>query len=545
MVVLLLIVVTRWWAVRSIEAPMWGDSVHHTVIAQLILDHGGLFESWQPYAAYGSFSNQFGFPASAALLSWVSGMEAPQAVLWGGQVLNVMALLVLYPLAVRMAKGQHWAGVGAVFAAGLIATMPAFYFNWGRYAQLAGQVILPVVIWMTWDVIDDTTPPAKFLGIRSLPWTKICLAGVAVCGMVLAQYRTPFFYLTFILACLFGWWIPAWGLNGRRWWQTGLKLGLLVLIGVALFLPWGVRMIAGNIREVAISGASPETLKANLHTAYLEWTIFDQYLPLSLVWLSLVGLFWGLVKKQWLVITMGLWVPWLASVYTWSILGVPGALQVAPFAVLISLYIPAGLVCGWLFGQLAGVLKRWQLAEALLLLAVVVAGGWFAYQQRTIAEPQTYAMVTRPDLRAMHWIRENTDPQALFLVEGFRAFYNTSAVGSDAGWWLPLLAGRGNTMPPLYALSSEVPLEEDYSAQVVELVAALETTPLNTPQGVALLCEQGISHIYIGQLQGLVGISWLNQLFAPEELVNQKPFQLVYQQDRVYIFALREAACDE
>ena len=256
-VVLVLIMVTRWWAIREIEAPMWGDAVQHTFITQLILDERGLFTSWEPYAPYATFGNQFGFPTAAALLAWTSGMDAAQAVLWSGQVLNVLAVLVLYPLAVRMAKGQRWAGVGAVFAAGLISNMPAFYFNWGRYAQLAGQVMLPVVMWMTWEVIEGGTANHS-LRIRALPWAKLGLSAVALCGMVMTQYRTPFYMLTFLLACLIGWWIPAWRLNGRRWLQTGLRLGVLAGISAVLFLPWAVRMIGGEAASVAGDTVSSE-----------------------------------------------------------------------------------------------------------------------------------------------------------------------------------------------------------------------------------------------------------------------------------------------
>ena len=540
-----LILLTRWWAIREIEAPMWGDAVQHTFIAQLILDQGGLFQSWEPYAPYGSFGNQFGFPAAAALLAWISGMDAPQAVLWMGQAINVLTILALYPLALRIAKGGHWAGVGAVLVAGLWSDMPAFYFNWGRYAQLVGQVSLPVLLWMTWDIIEDAHASVNTRGLRWLPWVKLCLAGTVLSGMVMAQYRTPFFYLTFLLACLVGWWIPAWKLDLRRWLKAGLSVGLVILIGIVLFLPWGARMLASNVREVATTGASREALWASVQEDFQGWRTVTQYAPLAMIIGALLGWLWGLVRKAWPVIGLGLWVAWLASVYSWSALGVPGAQQVPTFAVLISLYVPAGLLIGWLVGQLATLLKRWLLAQVLLALIMVIAGLGLAWEQRTIAVPEVYAMVTRPDMRAMSWIREHTEPDARFLVEGFRAFYNTSAVGSDAGWWLPLLAGRANTMPPLYALSSEVPLEEGYSAQVVALMAALETTPLNTPEGVALLCEQEISHVYIGQQQGMVGLGWLNQSYTPEELLYQPYYELVYHQDRVYIFTVETGACDE
>ena len=211
LIILVLIIVTRWWAVRSLEAPMWGDSVQHTVITQLILDHGGLFKSWEPYAPYSSFGNQFGFPAASALLAWVTGFDASQAVIWTGQILNILAIIALYPLAVRLAKGQQWAGVGTVLAAGLISTMPAFYFNWGRYAQLAGQVILPAALWMLWDVVESPAVQRKAGGLKALDWRKVILAGIVLGGMVMYQYRTPFFYLTFIMAWIAGWWLPRTG----------------------------------------------------------------------------------------------------------------------------------------------------------------------------------------------------------------------------------------------------------------------------------------------------------------------------------------------
>jgi hypothetical protein len=540
-----MIFVTRWWAVRSLEAPMWGDSVQHTYITQLILDNGGLFESWEPYTPYGSFSNQFGFSAVAALLGWLSGLEATRAVLWAGQVLNGLAILVLYPLAVRLAKGQHWAGVGAVFAAGLLSTMPAFYFNWGRYAQLAGQVILPMALWMLWDVVEEKQLSRQERGMKALPWKKICLAGAALGGMVMYQYRTPFFYLSCILAWVIGWWLPAWRADTRRWLQAGVRVGLVVLVGVLCFLPWGARLLTSNVSDLASSAATSESAWAGVQADYQGWRNVLQYVPPAMMVAALAGWCWGLLRRAWPVFALGWWAAWLASIHAWTVLGVPGAIQVPAFAVMISLYMPAGLLIGWLVGQIAAVKVHWRGIEILLLLALSGLGVWYAWGQRSLPAPQTYAMVTRPDMRAMAWIREQTEPKVRFLVEGFRAFYNTSAVGADAGWWLPLLGERQNSMPPLYALGSEVPLEAGYSAQVVALTAALETTPLSSPEGAALLCEHKITHVYIGQQQGLVGIDWLSQSFAPDELLNQPFYELVYHQDRVYIFAIQAGACDE
>ena len=107
------------------------------MIAQLLTDHGGLFDSWEPYVPYRSLTVHFGFPAATALLSWATEVGSAQTTLLVGQLINGLAALTLYPLAMRLAGGNRWAGVGAVLTAGLLSPMPAYYVNWGRYAQLA------------------------------------------------------------------------------------------------------------------------------------------------------------------------------------------------------------------------------------------------------------------------------------------------------------------------------------------------------------------------------------------------------------------------
>ncbi|MCI0521382.1 MAG: hypothetical protein L0Z70_14135, partial [Chloroflexi bacterium] len=83
--IVLLIAFSRFWAMRSLDAPLWGDSYQHTMIARLILDNGGLFASWRPYVPYETLTVQFGFPALAAAFAWFTGLDALRAVLVGGQ----------------------------------------------------------------------------------------------------------------------------------------------------------------------------------------------------------------------------------------------------------------------------------------------------------------------------------------------------------------------------------------------------------------------------------------------------------------------------
>src|SRR5262249_23622661 len=99
------------------------------------------------------------------------------------------------------------------------------------------------------------------------------------------------------------------------------------------------------------------------------------------------------------------------------------------------------------------------------------------------------------------------------------------------------------TMPPQYALLNEAPSPSDYTRRVVDLVAGLEQAPPSAQPNVRLLCDWGITHVYVGQGQGRVGLA-AAQLFTPQQFSESPLFSLVYRQDQVSIFALSAHACD-
>jgi hypothetical protein len=542
LLILALLFLTRFWVIRSLDVPMWGDSVQHTVMAQLMLDNGGLFKSWEPYAPYGSLTVQFGFPAFAALFAWLTGLGSVKAALIVGQIVNGLAVLALYPLAVRIANGNRWAGVGAVLVAGLLSPMPAFYVNWGRYAQLAGQAVLPVALWMVWEALTPTPSPSPVRkSAEQERGVAIGLSALALAGMMLTYYRMPFYYATFVLALLVGWGLPGWRLNWRVWaGKLGILLAVAVLAGL-LFLPWGLRLVgsnlAGAVEAGVTSGSSVEAVLAD----YRAWRDLFAYVSESLVVVALAGLAWSLVRKRWMVAAQGLWVALLSAVIAGGLIHLPGANMMQTFAILIALYIPIGLVVGWMIAEIAGP-GSGRIRQSLVAVAVFVAAVLGALGQRNIAIPATFAYVTRPDTRAMAWIREHLPGEARFLVEGYGIYGGTTIVGGDAGWWMPLLTHRQNTMPPQYAIWNEAPIQPDYTQRMVALVKKLETISLDSPEGVDLLCGEGVTHVYIGQGQGEVGFG-VTQLFSPDELLDSQDYSLLYHQDRVYVFALKAGIC--
>jgi hypothetical protein len=179
------------------------------------------------------------------------------------------------------------------------------------------------------------------------------------------------------------------------------------------------------------------------------------------------------------------------------------------------------------------------------VVVLIIGLGWGLMHQINIMDSD-YVMVTDSDLTAMDWVRVNTPEDARFLVNGFLLPDGGSAVGSDAGWWIPLLANRQNTMPPQYALLAETPIDPAYDRDVVNLVARLQNISLSSPEGLSLLCQQEVSHVYVGKRQGQVGsaVGWSAvPLFLPDELLANSAFSPLYHQDQVWVFAFDSSIC--
>jgi hypothetical protein len=545
LLILALIFLTRFWVIRSLDVPMWGDSYQHTMIAQLLVDNGGLFNSWQPYAELQTFTYHFGFHTAIAAFHWISGLDLPQSVLWTGQILNVLAVLALYPLATRVG-GNRWAGLGAVLVAGLLSPMPMYYVNWGRYTQLAGQVILPGAIYLAWATLEAKPhrieSPALTEGSIWSKWRRIpfdagrmALTWMILGGLALTHYRVLIFAVLFFAAFFI---LRArrdsWRLLFVRTFWMGIGAGLL-------FLPWFIHTFAGRILLIfATKLSTPAAAVSTWAQEYNAIGDLSSYLP-ALLWLLLpVSIIWGLWQREKGVALITLW--WflilVAANPQW--LRLPGEGALTNFAVFIAAYIPAGVLAGYLLGQVIGYKLKVESARKSLVLALLVSvsvfvvGIWGARARLNDLQVVSSVLATRPDIRAAEWIQENTPQDARFLVNSFFAYNDSAIVGSDGGWWLPLLAQRQTTLPPL-TYSSERGPRPDYVGWINALAGEIQNKGIAHPNVLAFLRARGITYVYIGQRQGRVNYGG-PYVLEPEQLLASPNFRLVYRQDRVWIF---------
>ena len=519
LIVLALVFGVRLLVVRTLDAPMWGDSYQHTMIAQLLVDNGGLFDSWEPYAPLQSFTYHYGFHTVVAVFNWLTGIEILSAVIWVGQLLNGLAVLALYPLALRVSGGRRWAGVLAVMLAGLFSPMPMYYVNWGRYTQLTGQVILPAAVWLSCRIFES----------EHRDWGLLLLGWLTVGGLALAHYRVLIFYVFFVLA-----WLLV-TLRRSNWRQSLAHVTLVGLGGAVLFLPWFIHAFAGqilmNFGQQLTTGASQVSSFTQQYNSIGNLAI---YLPV-VGWLLLpLAVAVGLWQKKRGVLLVALW--WflllIATNPTWVRL--PGSGAISNFALFIAAYVPFGILVGsWIGSESALVVTR-QKRGVLLALLIIGVGAYGARMRLRDIHIAPHALITRPDMRAMQWIKEDTPEDAKFLVNSFFAYGGSVIVGSDGGWWLPVLAERGNTVPPLNYGTEQGPGVE-YRLQINEVWRQIQEKGVEAPETLALLAQRNIRYLYIGQQQGRVNYTGPSVL-DPERLVNSAVYQPVYHRDRVWVF---------
>ncbi len=530
LITLFIIFAVRFWVIRNLDVPLWGDSYQHTLIAQLLVDHRGLFNTWQPYADLQTFTYHFGFHSMVAVFHWFTKISMPKATLWMGQILNGLAVISLYPFTSHISKNK-WGGIAALFIAGLLTPMPMYYLNWGRYTQLAGQVILPGLIYFLWQTLER----------KQLHWKSIILNCVLFSGLALTHYRVLIFAILFLLAlCL----VKLSSSNRRilliQSFLIGLGSGLL-------FLPWFYHVFSGKILTILgiQLSTSPQTISAWTEQ-YNAIGNLTTYLPPWLWLLIPIFIGFGLWQRNHGALIISLW--WflliLAANPRW--LGLPGEGILQNFTVFIASYIPVSLLGGVFLGQAVKYIgqkihynsqQRISLTLTSVLSVLLFCGfAWYGVRQRiNDLNLNQSALVTRPDLKAFQWIINNTTPDARFLVNSFPAYDDTLIVGADAGWWIPLLTRRQTTLPPINYGSERGP-RDDYRLWVNELTKEILHKGITNPDVISILEQRNVSHVYIGQRQGKVNNP--SSSLEPNELLASPYYSPIYHQDRVWIFRL-------
>jgi hypothetical protein len=516
-----LLFVTRMLVIRNMTAPSWGDSVHHTFIVRLMLDHGGLFQSWAPYAPMESFTYHFGFHAAASVWAWLTGASTVQAVLSCGQVLNMLAILALYPLA-RLLTGSSRSGLGMMLVAGFLFPLPGYFVNWGRYTQLTGQIILSVAIWLIaslWAKKSRTRP-----GL-------LILITLTILALGLTHYRVAVMLITATAALtLYGLWVFRRDLN-----SWAVRIGLLALCGATAllaYLPWIVKF--SKSRLPIIFGRSAGYLpKEDFISDLPIWGNTSFYFH-DIFWIvALIALLAAFLKRPVLAIFVSLWYSLSFMLANPRMFSLPGIGLLSNEFLIFELYIPIALLSGWLIGfvwKTADVRKTGRIFATVGLLVLLTAGICI---QLNIVDP-FFQMVMPEDLEAFQWIRSNTSRDACFLVNGFLAFRNFMVVGSDAGWWLPFFTQRKNNVPPVLYAREKLSPTVDWEG-LKRIIIDIRASRGDQDAMRAVFCREEITHVFLGEKRGSVGYNQ-EPLMQESWLRNNPDFILVFQAGKAQVW---------
>ena len=494
------------WALRHAVAGLGSDSYHHTLIAQMIVDRGMLPDNYEPYAPIVTFTYHFGFHGVVAAMAWLTGLTPLVLTPIMGQILMaVAALSVAY--FTEVTTRDKWAATVSAAIAGLISVFPAFFVNWGRDTQLTGLVMLPLFMGILWEwaETDHLSPPVPLIGLLAA-------------GIALVHYRVTLMAASGVVVLM--------GLNemsrGIHWPRVKQLVGGLIvaaLIATLLTAPWVWVVLSSGRQGYAVDLGKPAL------SAFMLSRLGDRalYYPNNWILIGLVfaAILTGIWLRERLVMGLTLWSVVMLVASGPRFAGV----IMDTVSVVVSLYFPAAVAIGWWVGQLVARMRtRWRFAPWIAGLAMAALSLRGILAIANIADPDA-AYVGAQDLPAMAWIKSHTPPSARFMVNTFHwDFLPEYVIGSDAGYWLPLLARRATVTAPM-TYSAERVSRPDFAARL----AALDRLGghLTSPEALALLQRAGITHVYAGQRGGPIVV---------EELLRSPAFALDYQQDAIYVF---------
>ncbi|MEW6179078.1 MAG: hypothetical protein AB1522_04035 [Chloroflexota bacterium] len=504
----------RWFQARELYLPAWVDSLHHTLIVQKILEAGGVPSSLTPQVN-APLAYHYGFHLSTALFVWLSGWDAPTAVLVFGQALNGLIALSVY----RLAKGWWGDWKRAALAALLVAfafQMPAYYVTWGRYTLSAGLVLLPLAML----AVDRAARPQAHFSERVQ--ALLLTAGVALTHLT-ALLLLAFWVVLLMAEGLLSRWRAAGDASSSIDLRGCLAAGVSALAGVLLTVPWLWRIWQQFRASAQISLVSPLDGRQGEYWNYILYLLGPAYSHILFL-AAIAGLLWGLLRRGarrlavWGLLIALLMLPWGLRLN-----------PIRPDHMAIVLFLPAALMLANLLVGLAELTGRLQKRVVrfglqggilILILGILVWGAW---QSRSVINSET-VFVSKADMQAFSWIRQNTPPEARFLINTTQWMTRVYR-GVDGGYWLPLITGRQTLLPPaLYTMSKpeEVRQINEWAERASRLTSCDEAFW-------SLVREGSLEWVYLREERGSL---------QPAGLMNCSNLVLVYRRDGVFVFRI-------
>lgn len=522
--------VTHGWVV-----PPGIDSAHHTMIVQLLLEHSGLFDSWEPFDEATSFSYHFGFHAITALLAWLTGIEAHEAVRVMARLVELGVLGGVIAL-LRIWTRQPWAGVMAV----LMLLLFSRHFHWfevpGRWTLITGLTILPAAV-----VLVVTLAGHRRFGQVGL------FTAVMAAGLGLSHYKAAITFCCMVAAfvihhTLMHWCRrPACGLAEVRRFPAHLVFVALLAAGL------GAPRLS-SLAESRTSGVIQRAVQPSARPAG-ESPSATRSRPLELVRggfetpgkaaasvLALLGAALVLARRGdalWFAGGWGL----AALVMNPRLAGIPYSLNVLDemnfgYSVQTGIGVFAGLAAG-------RVLEKWPpdrvVPQAGLLSLVLAIFAWNAAAVPPLPAETRFALAE--DVRLWRWMRREL-PAGSKIAGRVKTRVGVPT-GLDSVLWVPYFTRHRTNFTNLAASLEQAP--EEARRRMGEVTAGIYERDMSRPESAAWLRASGYRYFYLGADEAQVGPAGKNEGRDSElgrELERNPSVRLVREEGRARLFEI-------
>ncbi|KAF0108577.1 MAG: hypothetical protein FD146_463 [Anaerolineaceae bacterium] len=435
---LFLLLVVRLAFLEGLLLPPYSDGAAHYLMARDLLAPASAPQGSHALVGLLQRYYHFGFHGLAAWLVSVTGLPLETALPLLGQLFLVIAPLAALFLSGVTTGSRKFAAFAFLLAA-IGWKMPAFASNWAKYPTAAGLALLPVTLgalYLLWK--SGRRRPAAWIG-----------AALLAAGVGIFHART--------LVCLL--------VAGACF----LLVRLLDRFAPKKILPW-LAAAAGLLAGYAL--VSQQYL--------MQFYCGGQCYALGAA--ALLAPFAILYAPG---LSLGIFL-YLAGTIGASKLHLPEALRSysvvwldGPF-LEVACYLPLAFLGGLGIAGLLGRLEAWprrlrptvrawvrRAVTALIVLLVF----WNVTRIDTFRPSSCCNYVHAADLAAIRWIGENTPPDAVVYVSGYKT--GGSRVAMDGGMWVTALAGRRSIVE-----------EYDYTWDTLEMLR--------------LACAQGDVYVYAG-----------------------------------------------
>lgn len=508
----------RLIAIRDVSTLPWVDASRHALITTIMSSSGQMLTSYRPLLAVDFAPYHYGLHTLTAgvaiMLPAAALTDILPAVM---QLLSTIICLAVFSGS-WLLTGRRPIGWLAAFLIGVPFFFPAYYTTWGRLTQLAGLIILAVLLGITWRLrsrVHLFPRQVLFIALTAglfFVHARVFMVFVPFWGLVMAHslrlWQRPHAWKRMIAQ--WGWPLAAITiLCGPRLWTLTRSFPQLVRIqttnSTAQAFPTGY-LTTGWETGFWIAAATFTTV---MLIVWLRWRPVDRAVHVTLLlalWISVLALLMGgsYIHPRWPI-----WLP-----------------QVSLNSAYISLFTAEAILLAsggwWLHKQIA---LRFPLVHKGLYIPLgagfLLTALFGVHYQAGILNDNTL-LVQPSDLHGLTWINDHAPPDARIAHNSWLWLDNIWA-GSDGGAWILPLTGRFSITPPI----DHVYNRDGFARTTAYNTAAKEIDDWGSPEANILLENFGITHIFVGVRSG--GLD-------PAELDKNPNWKLVYQNGGTFVF---------